>query len=301
MKQNTYVGQKNMLSDSCAYRNKEPNASLNLVGTVTTCHMSFSCDDVRISLTVLILCGWTFGKVLSSVIVMVSVSMVVCWLSNGWCDDCAYTIGVLHLQWTVDVDFTFIRNRLKIIRMHILNHEPIDYMAFTWHIIYDTLGFDVCFDNFFRFHSSNIRVDNKEIFFIKITTIFIHSVNSFSRLLSLSVYRIIYAQNSRLWNYFQADNHLRSSLYGTINSIDNRIDLMIFHLCSGCSLSTLCRPPDSYKYLDAVSRFLYLYLKKITQKVSTTWWYHSLNDLTIGSTIIKQKKDNAVKVFRFFF
>lgn len=35
----TYVGQKNKLIESCAYRISEPNASLNLAGTVTTCHM----------------------------------------------------------------------------------------------------------------------------------------------------------------------------------------------------------------------------------------------------------------------
>lgn len=50
----TYVGQKNTLIDSCAYRNNEPNASLNLAGTVTTCHMSFSCDGVRMSLNELV-------------------------------------------------------------------------------------------------------------------------------------------------------------------------------------------------------------------------------------------------------
>lgn len=38
----TYIGQRNILSASWAYRNNVPNASPNLDGTVITCHMNFS-------------------------------------------------------------------------------------------------------------------------------------------------------------------------------------------------------------------------------------------------------------------
>lgn len=89
---NTYVGQKNTLIDSCAYRSNEPNASLNLAGTVTTCHMSFSCDGVRMCLRVS-LGSWTFDRVLLSRRVIVSVS-------NGgecWSDSCFCSCWNAHV------------------------------------------------------------------------------------------------------------------------------------------------------------------------------------------------------------
>lgn len=49
----TYVGQKNILIDSWAYRINEPNASPNLVGTVTTCHISgFSVTTAAAAVTI---------------------------------------------------------------------------------------------------------------------------------------------------------------------------------------------------------------------------------------------------------
>lgn len=49
----TYVGQKKILIDSWAYRINEPNASPNLAGTVTTCHIGgFSATTAAAAVTI---------------------------------------------------------------------------------------------------------------------------------------------------------------------------------------------------------------------------------------------------------